>query len=81
MRNKMVRMDLDNAPSDTGTGAIIARAKAAGLTVTELCRRSNIARSTLFRWETGATGPLLENHQRLVAVVEQAEAERQAEDA
>lgn len=44
---------------------IEARAKAAGLTLVEVCRRAGIAPSTFSRWKAGKTEPTLDIYRRL----------------
>ena len=46
------------------------RAKAAGLTLTELCDRAGIAVSTFYRWRMGETEPRLSVYKRLLAASE-----------
>lgn len=53
--------------------ALRRRAAAAGLSLTELCRRVPVSRATYFRWERKGARPLHEHVLRLVAVVEAAE--------
>jgi len=45
---------------------IEARAKSAGLSLGELCRRADIAMSTFYRWRSGETSPTLDVYRRLV---------------
>lgn len=50
------------------------RAKEAGLSIAEVCRKASVANSTFTRWKSGDTNP---NYAKLVAiqgVLEQAEA-------
>ena len=53
---------------------IEARAKAAGLSLEELCKRAGIAMSTFYRWRSGDTEPRLDVYRRLIAATEPAEA-------
>jgi transcriptional regulator with XRE-family HTH domain len=49
--------------------AIEAMARAAGLTMTEVCRRAGLAQSTFTRWKAGKTAPTLEAYRKLLQVV------------
>jgi transcriptional regulator with XRE-family HTH domain len=49
-------------------GDIEARARSAGLSMAEVCRRADIAQSTFQRWKTGETEPNLAVYRRLVEV-------------
>lgn len=51
-------------------GDIEARARLAGLSLAELCRRAGIAQSTFTRWKAGTTEPTLSVYRRLLAVTE-----------
>lgn len=53
---------------------IEARARAAGLSMPEVCKRADIAVSTFWRWKAGKTEPGIGVYQRLVAVTEPARA-------
>jgi len=50
------------------------RAKAAGLSLEELCGRAGIALSTFYRWRAGVTEPRLETYRLLLAATEPAAA-------
>lgn len=56
-------------PSD-----IEAKAKAAGLTIAELCRRAGIAQSTFSRWKAGDTKPTIGVYERLCEAAQPSEA-------
>lgn len=45
----------------------------AGISLNEIFRRADIARSNWSRWINGHTGPTLKTHTRLMAVIEKAE--------
>lgn len=49
------------------------QAKAVGLTISEVCKRADIANSTFSRWKAGKTWPTLSVYQRIEAVLESAE--------
>jgi predicted transcriptional regulator len=51
---------------------IEAKAKAAGLSIAEVCRRARVAQSTFSRWKVGKTKPTLGVYQRLCEAVEPA---------
>lgn len=44
---------------------IESRAKAAGLSVADACKRAGIALSTFYRWKAGKTVPSIDVYQRL----------------
>ncbi len=44
---------------------IEARAKDAGMSIVEVCRKAGIAPSTFYRWKAGETEPTLGVYQRL----------------
>lgn len=46
-----------------------ARARVAGLSIKEVCRRAGIAQSTFARWKAGTTSPRLDVCNRIVAVI------------
>ena len=47
----------------------------AGISINEIFRRAEIARSNWSRWSSGDTSPTMKTHNRLIAVIEKAEAE------
>ena len=49
---------------------IESRAKDAGLTMPEVCKRAGIAVSTFWRWKSGKTNPSIDVYQRLEAATE-----------
>jgi transcriptional regulator with XRE-family HTH domain len=51
---------------------IEAKAKAAGLSIAEVCRRARVAQSTFTRWKAGETSPTLRVYERLCEAVEPA---------
>jgi predicted transcriptional regulator len=62
--------------SDVLTPAEIeAKAKAAGLSIGDLCRSAGIALSTFYRWRAGETSPTLDVYQRLRDACEPARAD------
>ncbi len=63
---------------DTQPSNIILRAKAAGLSVTELANRTGLQESTIYRWASGDTGPTKQAWDRVLAVIESAEQQAQA---
>ena len=71
----MCAMDRFETPED-----IERRAKAAGVNINELCRRAEIAVTTLWRWK-GGSAPNIKTYQRVIAALEGAEAETQQTDA
>ncbi len=58
--------------------AIERRARAAGLSLNELCRKAEIARSTFTRWKAGDNGLRVDSYDRLIDVIEAAEAQHQS---
>ena len=52
---------------------IEAKARSAGLTIAEVCRRAEIAQSTFWRWKHGATQPSIGVYGRLCSVIQSAE--------
>ena len=56
--------------------AIEAEAKAAGLTLAQLCRKAGIAQSTCWRWRQGTTEPRLDVVRRLLHAVDESAANR-----
>lgn len=46
------------------------RARTAGLSMAEVCRRAGIAQSTFSRWKSGTTEPTLDVYRRLCEAVE-----------
>lgn len=53
---------------------IETRAKAAGLSIGDICKRADIALSTFYRWKAGKTNPSIEVYRRLCEVTEPAQA-------
>lgn len=53
---------------------IEARAAAAGMSLTDLCRGADIALSTFYRWKNGKTEPGIGVYQRLVDALPRQEA-------
>lgn len=51
-----------------------ARARDAGLSLHEVCKRADIAVSTFWRWKRGLTKPSIGVYQRLIAATEPAKA-------
>lgn len=47
----------------------------AGVSLNEIFRRAEVARSNWSRWSSGDTSPTMNTHQRLIAVIEKAETE------
>ena len=45
------------------------RAREAGMTLTDLCKKAQIAQSTFTRWKAGVTQPNLDVYKRLVRAV------------
>jgi transcriptional regulator with XRE-family HTH domain len=54
--------------------AIETRAKAAGMTKEDLCRRGGVSVSTFNRWKAGTTGPTLRKLAALESVIKDATA-------
>lgn len=46
-----------------------AKAKDAGLSIADVCKRAGIAQSTFSRWKAGKTAPTLTIYQRIEAVL------------
>lgn len=46
-----------------------AKARAAGLSITDVCKRADIAQSTFSRWKAGKTSPTLTIYQRIEAAL------------
>lgn len=46
-----------------------AKAKDAGLSIADVCKRAGIAQSTFSRWKAGRTSPTLTIYQRIEAVL------------
>lgn len=53
--------------------AVADKAKAAGLSIPELCRGADIALSTFYRWKNGKNRPTMDVYERLCRTVERAE--------
>lgn len=49
---------------------IEARAKLAGLSIVDVCRKAGIAFSTFYRWRKGDTCPTIDVYQRLCTASE-----------
>lgn len=50
-----------------------AKAKAAGLSIAEVCRRAKVAQSTFHRWKTGYAGMNLGSYAKLIQAVQDTE--------
>lgn len=46
-----------------------AKAKVAGLSIADVCKRAGIAQSTFSRWKAGKTAPTLTIYQRIEAAL------------
>lgn len=53
--------------------AVETRARAAGLSLNELCRKAEIARSTFTKWKAGDKGLRVDSYDRMIGVIEAAE--------
>ena len=62
----MSGFSLDDNPGDY----VMARAKAAGIPLAEVCRRSGVAWSTVWRWQKGKISPSLSTLQRVTDVLD-----------
>lgn len=51
-----------------------AKARAAGLSMNETCRRAGLHRSLFTKWKAGTKGLTLDSYDRLMAVIRDAEA-------
>lgn len=54
-----------------------ALAKAAGLSMAEVCRRAKVAQSTFHRWKAGEAGMTLGSYAKLLDAVQAAETTQQ----
>lgn len=54
------------------------RAKAAGLSIAEVCRRADVYQSTWTRWKRGVNDPNFGTWNKVMRVIEQAERARAA---
>lgn len=57
-------------------GALEKRAKAVGLSMAAVCRRANVAQSTVTRWKQGTFDPRVKILARIEAVLIEAEEEK-----
>ena len=56
-----------------------ADAKAAGLSLAQLCRNAGIAQTTFWRWRAGTTEPTLDVVRRLLRAVDESATSRRIE--
>lgn len=54
---------------------IEAKAKAAGMSINQLCKEAGVARSIFTRWKNGDTSPSVDNVNRLIETLNRASRE------
>ncbi len=67
----LVRFDADTIILEIET-----RAKRANITIAELCRRANIAKSTFLRWKNGDCSPTISTLQNIITELDAEEAKQ-----
>ena len=71
-------------PSAMNTPPIVAelvdRAKRAGLTMSEVCRRAGVAETTPSRWKSGIFEPRFRTVAKMTAVIDEAERENDLDE-
>lgn len=54
-----------------------ARARDAGMSMAEVCRRAKVAQSTFHRWKTGEAGMTLGSYAKLLEAIQSTESDSQ----
>ncbi|KAA0576702.1 helix-turn-helix transcriptional regulator [Azospirillum sp. Sh1] len=65
----------DKPNSEDPVSALFERIKASGLSLSEVCRRADVALSTVKRWKAGTSEPQFRVYRKIIQVLAAAEIE------